>query len=52
MFGADYPLFSYDRLVRDGRLKAIRRRSSTKVFHGNATFLARSGRQRDAMDLA
>jgi predicted TIM-barrel fold metal-dependent hydrolase len=44
MFGADYPLFSYDRLVRDWQAEGYPQEVLDKVFHGNAErFLAEVG---------
>ena len=36
MFGADYPLFTYDRLVRDWRAEGYDQETLDNVFHRNA----------------
>jgi hypothetical protein len=36
MFGADYPLFRYERLVADWRELGYSEAVLAKVFHGNA----------------
>ena len=42
MFGADYPLFTYERLVADWKAEGYSDEILEKVFHRNAeTFLAR-----------
>ena len=44
MFGGDYPLFSYERLVRDWRAEGYPQEVLDKVFHRNAErFLAEVG---------
>ena len=36
MFGADYPLFTYERLVDDWRALGYDEETLERVFHGNA----------------
>ena len=44
MFGADYPLLTYERLIRDWRAEGYSEEILTKVFHTNgAAFLADMG---------
>ena len=44
MFGADYPLFTYERLLRDWRAEGYDEETLENVFHRNAErFLAQVG---------
>jgi predicted TIM-barrel fold metal-dependent hydrolase len=46
MFGADYPLFTYERLVRDWRAEGFDQETLDNVFHRNAErFLDQVGRK-------
>jgi len=36
MFGADYPLFTYERLLRDWRAEGYEEAVLDQVFHANA----------------
>jgi uncharacterized protein len=46
MFGADYPLFTYERLVRDWRAEGYDQETLDNVFHRNAErFLDQVGRK-------